>query len=413
MSTSHRAAAFAAAASLFVAACASSATPETIYVTPAPGASTTAPGMSTTATSEGTATSAASATDAPTGVPTAAPTAPPVGSATPGPTSTLHLMTLGPLASLHIPVFIHGAYLLYETSVSFPDNSAQPQAWVVKPDGTASQMIAEGLRAGPLSPPRYNLDSVWAQTGSRIHLMKDCDSKLSDVAVGTWSTVAGPAMTDKDAGFIWSKDDKRVAYWHFTGQDVICEQNGFTMARDLIVMSTDGTSKTILVHGFGDSWSATAWTPDGTRLLVRNSSGNWLTINSTTGAMAPLGFSGTSAKISPDGTRIAYLSGGHAYARSLGGGIAKDLGAATDFAWRPDGAALALSGTTLKVVNATTATSVTIFNFSTKSPTWSPDGTKIAFIKSAGGGVLVIPAAGGSVTVIPGTSRATFVGWQP
>lgn len=44
-----------------------------------------------------------------------------------------------------------------------------------------------------------------------------------------------------------------------------------------------------------------------------------------------------------------------------------------------------------------------------RSPTWSPDGSKLAFIKWSGGGVFVAAVNGGSVTPISGTIKAIRV----
>jgi len=406
MRMSSRAATMAAGLSIVVAACSASATPPIIYVTPAPGSTSTAP-----ATPSPTAASPAiTATPTPTltPAPTATPTPTPKPTPTPTPTPTPKPPTPTPA-----PTLVHGQYLLIMTSIALPENAAQPQAWLIKPDGTGAKKIADGIAAGPLSPPRYNLDAVWSHSGAVVHIMLGCTPKLSDYLVLTGAKVAKASMTDHDAGYLWSPNDGSVAYWHFTGMDMICEQNGFTMTRDLMVMKPNGTSKKMLVHDIDWGWNATAWTPDGAALLARNASGNWQKVNATSGALSPLGLTATTAKLSPDGTRIGYINAGKLYVRALSGGIAKLIGSATDFAWSPNGLSLAVSAGQLSVVSSTSGVGLVVYPFATSSPTFSPDSKRVAFRKTSGGGIYVVPSLGGTVTPIPGTSRASEVQWQP
>jgi Tol biopolymer transport system component len=133
----------------------------------------------------------------------------------------------------------------------------------------------------------------------------------------------------------------------------------------------------------------------------------------TTGTAVPLGIIADSMKVSPDGTRVAYRTGGHVKVRAIAGGAIKDLGAADYFEWHPASASLAMCSGQLRVVNATSGVGVVLYNFATSNPTWSPDGTKIAFLKKSGGGIYVIPSGGGAVTAIPGTTKADWLQWQP
>jgi Tol biopolymer transport system component len=218
-------------------------------------------------------------------------------------------------------------------------------------------------------------------------------------------------MTIKDWLFRWSPTGGKIAYWHYSGADQVCEQNSIDNIHDLAWMNSSGGTQTIVKINV--TYRLSAWLPDGSGLVAVNDFNAWYRVNLSNGSVLSLGVIATRLDVSPDGTKVAFLNGGNLYVRAFGGGISKNLGAATDFAWRPDSAALAVSSGTLRKVNATTGLGAVVFAFATKSPTWSPDGSKLAFIKSSGGGVFVVSANGGPVMTIPGTVRAKQVSWQP
>lgn len=407
MGTHRRVVALVAALCLAGAACSSAATsPSPAPPAPKPAATVQAPTATATLTPALTA-SPTSQLKAPTPTPApASPTAAPTPTKTPQPPAPTPVPT-------PLPSYVHGQYLLYMTSVSGPSDSYTPQAWLVKPNGSGARKIAEGFSLGPYSPPPVDLDAIWSHDGSMIHIIRwpTCAAQISNLPVSATAEIPVVTMTIKDWLFTWSPTDGKIAYWHYSGADQVCEQNSPDNIHDLAWMNAAGGTQTIVKANV--NYRLSAWLPNGSGLIAVNDYDAWYRVNLLDGSAISLGVTATRLDASPDGTKVAFLNGGYLYVRNLAGGASKNLGAATDFAWRPDSAALAVSGSKLRLVNATTGNGAVVFAFATKSPTWSPDGSKLAFIQSSGGGVFVVAANGGPVTAIPGTVHATQVSWQP
>ena len=358
MSRTVRATAVVAALSLVVAACTSgTATPSPV----SPATPSTAPSAS--------ASTGPTLSPRPSGphllslVPTTKPT--PAATPTPGPTP------------------VHGQYLLYDSNKSLPDDSFQPQVWLIKPNGTGARMIAQADVYGPFSPSRFTIDAVWSHDGSVVHILRyptedpnACVPHLSDLPIGGGPEVPKVTLTNHDSYFFWSPDDGKIVYRHYQ-EDEICEQNGLSLKNDLVVMNADGSGRRTVRTNI--PYRVTAWMPDGSALLAVNDSGAWLKVSLTDGATTPLGLTADRAEVSPNGSKIGYLKSGHLYVRNLSGGSSKDFGAATDFAWSPSSNTLAIFGSHLTMQSASTAVGLTLYSGTGSSPTWAPDFGKIAF----------------------------------
>jgi hypothetical protein len=320
--------------------------------------------------------------------------------------------------------FVHGEYLLFIRLVTFRAGGFQPQLWVVRPDGSGLRMLAEGHKA-TISPNAYDLAAVWSHDGTKIHVVRDCDSKLSDIRVSDWVETPIVTMGDKAADFVWSSDDSEIAYWLYTAADHICAQNSIDDTRDLMIMTSAGASQTAVSHNIGEL-RATSWWPTERSLLARDS-GSLSRVSLPGGSATAMGITNVKwyppAAVSPDGMRVAYMgTDDHVRTRAVAGGVIRDLGLGTGFAWSPDSTSLAVTGSTLRKCVAATGVCSGLYGSPTTLPTWSPNGANIAFVNTTTGQVLVIGASGGPVTPVPGALGFTqtsyaFVRetlqWQP
>jgi Tol biopolymer transport system component len=286
----------------------------------------------------------------------------------------------------------------------------QPQLWVIRPTGTGARKIAEGQAHGPLSPPNYNLDGVWSHDGSMVHVMKGCDSRLSNIAVHSWVETPVVNMGNKAAEFVWSPDDTKVAYFNYTNvQAVICMQGTIPTTHDLMVMNADGSARTVVLHN--TDWYPYSW-PGASSVLLRDNP-VWALMSIPGGAVTSLGISGWPAALSPDGASVAYISSGHVWVRAVTGGPVSDYGPGKDFAWSPDGESIAVTGTTLRVVTVATAASTTLYAHSTSLPTWSPDSTRVAFVKDHTDIYVQSITAANPKLVASGNEYIGDMQWQP
>jgi Tol biopolymer transport system component len=295
-------------------------------------------------------------------------------------------------------------------------------------------------------PPPFGLaksGAIAVDVGGHIAVMK---------ADGTGLTMltSGP---ERDSYPVWSPDGTRFAFasYHYGS---FAEDNTSTLE----VMDADGGHRTTLVkrlsgvvQGALAEQIAASWSPDSRRVAFSGRLGDdveariYVADADRSGA-TELGGSemyGFSPSWSPDGSTIAFkrihpCCGGPPDSlwimRSDGSG-ARQLSAVTatggDFAraaWSPDGGHLAFlaPGNSLNydifVVNAdgTGQTNITESIEDELWPSWSPDGTRIAFTRAALGsssldtGVFVVNADGSNTTRIGSSSvPVTTVLWSP
>jgi Tol biopolymer transport system component len=278
--------------------------------------------------------------------------------------------------------------------------------YTIRPDG-------RGLRLLTFPPTRQALggDSgpVWSPDGRRIAFERDLpywgDDRFQVDVVGAGGGHARPLTTGPfDVMPTWSPDGKHVAFVRLTKSDT-----GGTTAIDVI--DTSSGQMTQLTEGPLDL--TPAWSPSGnTIVFARISSGTTgienarlFLVNADGSNVRPLGTSpifGISPEWSSDGTRIAFVSFADHNGRSCAGDCV------------PDGE--------IYTVNAdgTRLTRLTRTKVDDEDPTWSPDGTRIAFTSGTELGrrghapwLVVVPAAGGRATRIGRFSGVRDPAWSP
>jgi RTX calcium-binding nonapeptide repeat (4 copies)/WD40-like Beta Propeller Repeat len=248
----------------------------------------------------------------------------------------------------------------------------QPHLCVVDPSGGTRRWIT------------YGFDPAWSADGGRLAYAFDRDrfgARISTVRAdgGAWSPLSGTDPNNRSPS--WSPDGARVA---------------FRTRGGIAVAPLDGAARGGAVISGHDP----AWSPDGR-------------------AIAFVGAGGQLALARPDGSEPSVLTSGPTRA------VSPD--------WAPDGTRLVFAAyvpdspaaPTLDVLEVETGARRTLLVLERRpgdrtaeriaglaEPTWSPDGTAIAFVDRPVGDwatdVFVIPAGGGAARNV---TRSPFAEW--
>jgi len=257
--------------------------------------------------------------------------------------------------------------------------------------------------------------SAAAQTTARIAFTAPVTDRKKHVTYQIFSMNedgSGVKQLTSGGGYFpsWSSDQKYIAF-DVSGMIYVMDgaKGEFKGGRRFAVVPTSGS---------GHDWS-----PDDTAIVYTGPSdigyGLWLvSVNPATGAVgtptllrAGMGFG---PKFSPDGTKIAFYGGGVVRVLDLTTGVEISFPRSSiSPSWSPDGTKIAFGGVVCyegdpphchyEIVIAdsdlTGWTPVTSLQSNTEFPTWSPDGTQLAFSSQVSGSKAIYKTTIGSGTV--------------
>ncbi|MGE3356575.1 MAG: TolB family protein [Acidimicrobiia bacterium] len=258
-----------------------------------------------------------------------------------------------------------------------------------------------------------------------------CASMLLAAAATPAHAAPGDALIFQLDGAIWRTTEAGTAPVRLTPLSVvqpccaepshdgtrIAFQSGFG-PYSINVMNADGSGLRLVTSGNGPVWS-----PDGTRLYIREFVGTWANfeVDVATGAKTPIARS--VVRWSRDGSRYLYTFAGNLYASTApvttapGGDLLVAVGVDSGW-WSPDDSSILLrTDTTIDVVGSNGSGRRTIVDFgfggSTPFADWSPDGRKITYVNPNLDGIYVADADGtGAVKILdgPGYNVPRFLG---
>jgi TolB protein len=208
--------------------------------------------------------------------------------------------------------------------------------------------------------------------------------------------------------FEWSPDGTRLAYVNNADKNAYVIEAFEADGSD----STDAPWSLSDAKLTGSSDIEVSWSPDGSRLAVRNSQAcggcsDLYIVNADGSGRSQLtsaaGFE-TNARWSPDGSKIAYIGDRGTvglYVINAAGGPEQLLSSSAWIGvlnWSPDGSRIAFgafpSGINVINANGSGETPLTDLAGPSSSPFWSPDGKQVAFHN--GGDIYVVSADGTS-----------------
>lgn len=251
-----------------------------------------------------------------------------------------------------------GDRVVYIGRPDAPEEPAQEELLTVVPDAGTTSVIAEGNFLSPAwSPDGLDVAVAGSTPGERDPI----SIAVVNVQRAQLTAVTEPPEGTDDLEPAWSPDGERIAFVRNRHADPSSEDPD---DRRILTVAPDGSDQQEVAPGLFNE-GAPAWSPAGDTIAV--------TASESPGVDPP---------------RRVYLA-------PADGGEPTPLavsGARHDVVFSPDGQLLAVvvgtlpDRTDIHVVNVDDASTVAVFDggeFDT-SPTWSPDGTHIAFVAASG-----------------------------
>jgi Ca2+-binding RTX toxin-like protein len=233
---------------------------------------------------------------------------------------------------------------------------------------------------------------------------------------GTGLCTVNPDGTGKNPAFIanasdpsWSSDESSIAYVNGSGGITVADANG---ANPLVIRTGPASQPTFSFDG-----NRVAYVKAGQIFSVLSASGQGeLQVTTDAGAKSDPAYS-------PSGSTIAYASdaGGTSHiwtTNADGSGTPQQISTGTGEqtpTWSPSGATIVYSSVVSQELFAFYSGSAHDLNVQGTDPTYSPDGTKIAYIEKTTGRLVTIPATGSAsppVTVVDSSASLADPDWQ-